>query len=143
MRRLPLPVGEKRFGANNQSRTVPTIEQEVREHLHGLTEPHFVGQDAAEILRRQRGEPADASALIITQPRSERTERLELAIRAQDLRGANQSGTNFFGGVSQVGSVNFLKTINSRLTLARIGVAQDLLEILECVRIKHRDFSVR
>ena len=46
------------------------------EHLHGLAEPHVVGEDAAQPVAAQKVEPAEALLLVLAQVGAERAGRI-------------------------------------------------------------------
>ena len=67
--RLAPPVPEERGGDDQQGRPRPAsavfpVPEQQRQHLHGLAEPHVVGQAGAEPQARQQPEPRHAVALV-------------------------------------------------------------------------------
>jgi hypothetical protein len=66
---LGLPVGKQRRGGHEQVRRLrapraPLVQEQERQHLDGLAEPHVVGQANAEPQRRGKDEPRHADLLI-------------------------------------------------------------------------------
>ena len=74
-------------GQTIERRTISLMGAEKRERLHRFPEPHLVGQDAAEIVRREAREPVEAGELILAQCLRERAEfrfRIRRRIAARD-----------------------------------------------------------
>ncbi len=70
-----------------RDRAVPLQEEQEGEDLHGLPEPHVVGEAAAEAEPGEVPEPADALALVGSERRPERLARIGpgLAARAAEI----------------------------------------------------------
>src|SRR5205814_5643473 len=84
--RFILPVCHQRCWAYHEGRAIALVRAEKRERLHRFTKTHLVGQDAAEIVRRETREPFEADTLILAQSFRERTE-FNLRIRRRVAAG--------------------------------------------------------
>src|SRR4029078_3666633 len=72
--RFILPVCHQRCRAYDEGRAIALVRAEKRERLHRFTKTHLVGQDAAEIVRREALEPFETDKLILAQYLRERAE---------------------------------------------------------------------
>ncbi len=61
----------------------------------------------------------------------------------KELRCSDQARADFLRRIREVAGLNFLQPINAGLALARVGVAQDLFEIVQGRGIKHGGSSIR
>ena len=70
---LARPVGKNARRRDDQRRVPQTpralLDEDMRERLHRLSEPHIVGQDAAEVVRSQELQPVETGLLIGAQRR--------------------------------------------------------------------------
>src|SRR4029078_11722311 len=72
--RFILPVCHQGWRAYDEGRAIALVRAEKRERLHRFTKTHLVGQDAAEIVRRETREPFETDKLILAQSFRVRTE---------------------------------------------------------------------
>ena len=97
---LRSPIGQQRRRRHQQARlrsgaVLPLENQQQREHLNGLAEPHVVGQAGAQTEFREKVQPAHAHLLVGPQHAMQRIAGFDLrqALRAaQPLQGLGQPG---------------------------------------------------
>ena len=78
---LPRPVADHTARGHHEARTVePTrtlFDQQVRQRLDRLAEPHVVGQDPAEAVAAQKPEPVQAPGLVVAEITAKGSRRLD------------------------------------------------------------------
>src|SRR4029077_11890979 len=148
--RLILPVCHKRCRADDEARAIALVRAEKRERLHRFTKTHLVGQDAAEIVRRETREPFETDKLILAQYLCERAE-FHLRIRRRVAAGdellqcfatIGDSGAKLARGPFDISGVGAVDAVKPGPRLPRIAITNDLLEILEARGIDHREVAI-
>jgi hypothetical protein len=121
-RELGAPVGEHGLGGQDQvrPRQLPALEQvrDERDRLHGLAEPHLVGEDAVDLVVHQRGHEPQARDLVRPQLAARNQLRLRdgavadgvdaavvFALRAEQVPGALVEPLLLGGVVGGLGGV--------------------------------------
>ena len=124
---------------------------EKRERLHGFTKTHLVGEDAAEIVRRESRQPVEPGELILAQYLSASGPSFVFA-----SGDASRPVMNFFSASrrsataepssravsSTYAGVGAVDAVKPGLSLRRIAVADDLLEILQAGGVDHREVAI-
>src|SRR6266436_9523248 len=148
--RFILPVCHQRCRADDESRAIALVRAEKRERLHRFTKTHLVGQDAAEIVRRETREPFETDKLILAQYLCERAE-FRLRIRRRVAAGdellqcfatISDGGAKLTRGLFYVPGMGAVDAVKSGPRLRRIAIANDLLEILQTRGVDHREVAI-
>src|SRR5438034_2303819 len=148
--RFILPVCHKRCWADDQGSATALLRAEKRERLHRFTKTHLVGQDAAEIVRRETREPLPADKLILAQYLRERAE-FRLRIRRRVAAGdellqcfatIGDGGAKLARRLFEIPGVCAVDAVKPGPRLRRIAIANDLLEILQARSVDYREVTI-
>src|SRR6185295_8891387 len=111
---------------------------------------HLVGQDAAEIVRRETREPFETDKLILAQYICERAE-FRLRIRRRVAAGdellqcfatIGDGGAELARGLFDISSVGTVDAVKPGFRLRRIAITNDLLEILQARGVDHCEVAI-